>query len=300
MSKKNRKVYCRKVYCAFPFFNELQLLKLKLEELWSVVDFFIISEGTLTHSSKEKPLYFEENKHLFEKYRSKIIHQIVKDTPNNPQELNTIRSENELHDKVIQSVKTAYWFDKNVSSYLRDTYEKESVIRAMANCNHQDIVILGDCDEIPNANTLKKIIGDFDNNQIYHMQHSFWWYYLNVLKTDENWFGNMVMSFEKFKNVSFCDMRNHKSGIFVDNAGWHFTYMGGAENVKRKVSSWGEQSLNVLPVTQNIDTNIKNCLVNGRDIFFRPAKFEKVEISLATHPKYLVENTNEFSNLMLI
>ena len=94
-------------------------------------------------------------------------------------------------------------------------------------------------------------------------------------------------------------MRQNKQGIFVENGGWHFTYMGGADKVRKKIESWGEQSLNLPYVKDNIEQNLNDFLFSGRDLFFRPAKFTKVSIEYQTHPKYLVDNQEEYKNFIL-
>ena len=53
------------VYDCFQFFNELDILKIRLNVLSPVVDKFVISEATETFSGLKKPLYYEENKELF-------------------------------------------------------------------------------------------------------------------------------------------------------------------------------------------------------------------------------------------
>ena len=66
---------------AFPFFDEIDLLDLRLNYLNSSVDKFILVEGTKSHQGKNKKLFFDENKSLFKKYKNKIIHHIVDDYP---------------------------------------------------------------------------------------------------------------------------------------------------------------------------------------------------------------------------
>ena len=53
-----------KIIDCFMFYNELDILKIRLEELYNVVDYIIIIEATITHNNTPKPLYFNENKHL--------------------------------------------------------------------------------------------------------------------------------------------------------------------------------------------------------------------------------------------
>ena len=53
------------VYDAFPFFNELDMLEIRLHELQDVADYHILVESPITHSNQSKPLYFEQNKQRF-------------------------------------------------------------------------------------------------------------------------------------------------------------------------------------------------------------------------------------------
>jgi hypothetical protein len=50
------------VYDCFIFFNELDLLEIRLNELNNVVDKFVIIEANKTFQNNHKPYYFEENK----------------------------------------------------------------------------------------------------------------------------------------------------------------------------------------------------------------------------------------------
>ena len=46
------------VYDCFQFFNELDILKLRMHVLNDVVDKFVISEATVTFSGREKAVIF--------------------------------------------------------------------------------------------------------------------------------------------------------------------------------------------------------------------------------------------------
>ena len=71
--------YQPKIIDCFTFYNELDLLTYRLNILNDVVDYFVLVEATHTHIGKEKPLFYQENKHLFEKFNDKIIHVVVDD-----------------------------------------------------------------------------------------------------------------------------------------------------------------------------------------------------------------------------
>lgn len=66
------------VYDCFTFFNELELLEIRLELLDEVVDKFVISEGDHTHSGNYKGFIYPKNSHRFKKWENKIIYLPLK------------------------------------------------------------------------------------------------------------------------------------------------------------------------------------------------------------------------------
>ncbi len=70
-----------KVFDSFIFFNELELLEMRLNILGDVVDKFVLTESPYTVSGNEKPLYYEENKDKFAKWSDKIVHNITEEIP---------------------------------------------------------------------------------------------------------------------------------------------------------------------------------------------------------------------------
>ena len=69
-----------KVFDCFTFFNELDLLELRLKLLDEVVDHFVIAESNLTHAGREKPYHFEAAKERFVQWQHKIIYIPVQQT----------------------------------------------------------------------------------------------------------------------------------------------------------------------------------------------------------------------------
>ena len=126
-----------KVYDCFTFFNELDLLEIRLNELNDVVDYFVLVESKHTFVGKEKPLFYNENKHLFEKFHNKIIHIIVEDMPYVYPNIN---------------------FD-NKEQWENEEFQRNQMKRGIdkLKLNNEDILTITDVDEIPNPNTLEKI-----------------------------------------------------------------------------------------------------------------------------------------------
>jgi len=297
VSEETAKELCdRKVYDAILFFNELDLLEIRLNTLDPLVDFFIISESTRTHSGLEKPLYYFENKARFKQFEHKIIHQVIDDTPDDYTNLLESIAKDELHRLVIKKVNGGDWWPRDVPSYGRDTYEKECLLRAMANCRPEDIIMFSDADEIPNPEIVDLIVKNFNPEQIYNLKQKMYFYYFNILKEDD-WVGNTILSFEKFRKLSACELRVRRRGIMVEEGGWHFSFMGGADRIRQKIESYGEQSLNTALIKENIQNNVDRCIEYGHDLFFRPCKFSMVCID-QSYPPFLFKNIDKFAGYL--
>ena len=67
------------IFDVFPFFNELDILEIRMNVLDEYVDYFIISEAIETFSGLDKPLYFLENLEKFSKFKHKIIYNVIKE-----------------------------------------------------------------------------------------------------------------------------------------------------------------------------------------------------------------------------
>lgn len=293
----------RLVVDAFQFYNELDLLEIRLNTLDSLVDFFIISEAPVMFSGLEKPLFFNEHKEedRFEKFKHKIIHQIILDTPDEYTKLSTDISTNFLHENVLRKVIAHSHYPKSHAPYGRDSYQKECLIRSMGFLDAYDIVIIGDADEIPNPYSLKYIIDTFDENQVYNLRQKMFNYFLDIQKincSEEVWLGNMILSYKNFITKSMCEMKVRRDGIFVDDGGWHFSFMGGYDGVLIKMISGNESQLYTEQNKKAIDSNRLNCLSLDHDMFNRPCNYTHLPISYETHPTYLVENKNKFKELL--
>ena len=136
-----------KIYDCFCFFNELDLLELRLNILDQYVDFFVLSEASVTHTGVAKPYYYEENKERFSKFANKIIHLKIEDTPNDFIELPTIIEPTSRDgiciSQIHEFIKTqTNRFDRQTQvAYGRDFYQKECIRRGLINCNDEDIII---------------------------------------------------------------------------------------------------------------------------------------------------------------
>ena len=136
------------IYDCFTFFNELDLLEIRLNTLNAVVDKFVLVEATLTHQGKPKPLYFDENKAKFESFSDKIIHIIVDKYPENT----------------------------NDDAWIYERYQRNMIKEGLTNCKPDDVIIVSDIDEIPNPSK----ITEYKNKKgIKVFKQKMYYYFLN-------------------------------------------------------------------------------------------------------------------------
>lgn len=272
------------IYDCFPFFNELDILEIRLNELNDVVDKFVLVEATKTHSGKDKPLFFEENKNRFSKFLDKIIHIVVDD-------------DIELK-----------------STWSLENYQRNCISRGLTNCKDDDIILISDCDEIPNP---QEIIKNKDVSGLKIFKQKCYFYYLN-LRNSNNWpQGTRMLSYKDFKN-GFDNVDNYSKsiinelnlgttatkirGIFdgkiIKNGGWHFTYIGGIDMILKKLTSYShcdevkKEDFDKANLQRQI--RIGGTARFGQGSFLYPVKIDN------TFPKYIINNQDKFKDFILV
>lgn len=287
------------VYDCFMFFNELDLLEIRLNILDPYVDYFVISECDTTFSGNSKKLYYEENKDRFKKFHHKIIHQVITDCPNNISTM-TKKSGNSLDDicynSIVDSVYSHIQYGMNAPQWLRDYFQRECVKRGLVNCSDDDIIMVSDLDEIPSEEFVKNIHSINLDNTFAHLMMKMSSYFFNIRK-DEEWFGTKVMKYEYLKTRASNYFRNAKNeGIRIPNAGNHFTFLGGVEKIKEKCLSYGHAfDFDMNSVFNNLEYKITNCI----DLFGRTNdRYFKVELD-DSFPKFIIENKEKYKELFL-
>jgi hypothetical protein len=212
MDNNNRE---RRIFDCFIFFNEIELLQLRLRELYDLVDHFVVCEAPVTFRGHEKPLHFAEHPELFRQYSSKIRHVVVDDMP------------------------------ETRSPWDREYHQRSAIRRGLFDMRPGDVVMVSDADEII-APSAVRYVRAHDGYFMFDMP--MYQFYINMRALpsgwakafaytwemdpeigDYNWIrGHELQSFERFPN------RHHK----VERAGWHFTFLGGADAVRAKLGSY--------------------------------------------------------------
>ena len=281
-----------KIYDCFNFFNELDILERRLNILYEYVDYFVIVESSVTHSGQPKPFYLEENMDRFTKFSDKIISYKVNDTPEDF--VNLPHTENAALSEVYKYITTqTNRFNRQTQpDYGRDFFQKESVRRALLKCFDDDLIMISDADEIPNPEVLKNINELSLDTTLYALNQNMYCYYLNMLKQTD-WYGTRFGLYKNIKKLSFNEIRGDNSlSKSIPNGGWHFSFMGGEEMVKKKITSYSARELANPHVLGSLASNMEANV----DPFFR-GSLTKVNID-ETYPKYVIDNLDKIKHLI--
>lgn len=277
------------IYDCVPFFNELDILKLRMQIMAPYVDYFVIEEASVTFSGEPKRMIFAENRRLFAEFEEKIRYVAVENSPM-----------------------------EGVTTHERDKFQKNQLIRGLFDCKPEDVIIFSDVDEIPNPEILVRLMDAFDPGKIYHLAQRMFYCFLNMEEVSGNllsitgefpgverrqWLGTKICSFAQLPKEGIVYLREvapeDPRSVRVAQGGWHFGYMGGdgerdvAKRIGVKVQAAAHSEYN----TKRYLNEAVDRLLCGEDIFDRDAKFVRVEID-ESFPAYLREHRGEYDFLL--
>jgi len=293
-----------KIYDCTMFFDESMIFELRLNILNNFVDKFIVVESLFTHSGKKKEQNF--NIENYPKFKDKIIYILLENEPKVPFLINE-NSKDKIGHQRLNSLK-------------RIEIQYNALSEGIAEASDDDLVILSDCDEIPNLEELN--LNNLKNEIILFKQKIFY-YKFNLLHSSMDWYGSKAC--KKKKLISFDWLRyvkNKKYPIWrfdaffsknkyinlkvLNNGGWHFSKIKNEEDIFNLLSVYGEHNeFNISGITKK---NIKELIDNhelyfdhsldkkGQDKYSSKIKLDKVDLNHL--PKYLSDNINKYQKWM--
>jgi len=281
-----------RVFDCFPFFNELDLLEIRLHELSDVVDRFVLAESTVTFSGKPKPLIFAENRDRFAKFLGRIEHIVVDDTPKDAK-----------------------------NSRVREGHQRNALRRGLKDAQPDDYILLSDIDEIIRRDVLKSAaLNPPGRYEVTCFELRMYNYFINY-ESDERWlrsgpraslFRNLpeMNHLRKVKGATSSPLRDMMRGVrasvemrrpvmrtVIRDAGWHFTYLGGMEAILNKVKSYAghatvsDEILDPERLAARIRSGLSVDVSNNTRLRYRPLN--------NNFPRYLLDNRERFDSLIL-
>lgn len=292
-----------KIFDCFPYFNEKEILELRIKTLYDHVDGFIIAEADRTHSGKFKPYTCADTLKSLNIPLDKIsiLHVGLKDFDNIKQEWidlivgNRIKNGQSVDDQesVLREIKiAANWArERNQRNILARTFQDNAAY------------IVSDCDEIINPQFIPAIVEKIKQDPKVLLRLNF--VYLHARpnlrlhdSSGEAWtfYDPFVCTKYHTTKYELSQIREqHSTGVNViddpiiyinDEMGWHFSWMGAPDRLKYKMQSFAhsedkkdhlfssaEYELNSNSMYQRIDNYIPTA--ESQDIFGRTSTILK-------------------------
>jgi len=223
---------------------ELDMLDVRLHELDTVVDFFVIVESTLTFSGKPKPLYYELNKSRFAKFADKIIH-IVNDSI-------------DLSLAAAPDGKGGYTALSEKDAKKLYVIHKRGILKGLEQASPNDIIIVSDIDEIPRHEVIKLLSSCKGYNTPVELHTTPYmydfgcpdkkrplWRRAKVIHRKDlelncngyRWDGKYCTQELRENQHSYGDGIFFRQPTSVSNAGWHMSSFMEIEDIRLKLAS---------------------------------------------------------------
>ncbi|MFN8291641.1 MAG: hypothetical protein U0U70_15395 [Chitinophagaceae bacterium] len=266
-----------KIFDCFTFFNELDLLELRLKYLGEQIDYFVIAESNLTHTGKIKPYYFSDAKKRFAAWEKKIIYIPVQQNAAG----------------MIFEEQTRY--NPGSAAWKLENEQRNALLGAASQMQDEDLVLLSDLDEIPVVTALQKAATLAKPAAFSLLFH---YYFLNCQHAGAGrwWKGTIAATAKQFREITPQGLRD-KRDVYpsLAHAGWHFSFLGGVEKIRQKLLAFAHTEYNKEEYTS--EENINAALMKGEDILKRDGVAFKY-VPLSYYPSRLQKIMRGYPELL--
>ena len=248
------------IYDCFTFFNELDVLELRLMELDAVVDRFVIAEAPVTFAGRPKPLWFADHRERFAPWLDRIVHVVVDDMP-------------ATHDP-----------------WTRERHQRNALARGLAGARPDDGVIVSDVDEIPSRAAIRAWSYQMGARGF---EQLFCYYWLNCV--GGQWAGSRILPYRTFSAYRAANDIRQTDFLLMPDGGWHFSFVGGPSQIVSKLEAYSHQDLNRAQFKDGAYLDQITSL--GIDLFGRDMRFRFCPLD-GRFPSAVLDNKLKFAHLV--
>ena len=227
-----------KIFDCFMYFDEEQVLDLRLNILYKDVDYFVIVESTYNHKGEKRRLLFDKKKFL--KFKDKIIYLIYDKTPESVWPINEEDTDELKNHKYI------------MNPLYRENAQRNFISEGLKIANKDDLILVSDVDEIPKLDSLD--LSKIKDEIILFRQDMFYYKY-NLSLPDFKWSGTKgvrkkrLISPQWLRNIkdkkypffrvdTFFSDKKYTNIKIVSDGGWHFSNIKTPELIEHKLRSY--------------------------------------------------------------
>ena len=262
----------RKVYDLFLISNELDWLDIRLNELDSEVDYFIILEADSTFQEGPKALRLLEHWQDFARFHPKMIRQTVKLSEAKLPDGDTWEHERFMRNSL---------FDQGMAELPEHARPEKG-----------DVLLVSDIDEIPRPETIS-LLRNCAFPQRVTLRSHFYYYSFQWQHRGEQWAHPQATYFDGFdKTIKPEELRSgaQKSPYFeLYNAAWHCSScMATLNDLVDKITSFSHKGYNHPHILDR--ARLLQTVRNGVDLFERKDQiYDRIDNN-SDIPRYLKKN----------
>ena len=227
-----------KIFDCFMYFDEEQVLDLRLNVLYQNVDYFVIVESIYNHKGEKRNLLFNSQK--FEKFNDKIIYLVYDKIPQLVEPIKETDNEKEKDGKYI------------MNALYRENAQRDFILEGLKSAKKDDLILISDVDEIPklssvNLNQIKNEIILFKQDMFYYKYNlslpNFKWTGTKAVKkknlVSPQWLRNVKdRKYPFYRFDTFFSYKKYIDIKIINDGGWHFSNIKSPEMIEHKLRSY--------------------------------------------------------------
>ena len=249
--------------------TDLDLLDIRLHELADVVDRFVVVEAAQTFTGRPKPLHLAEAWDRFAPFADRLTYIVLPDLPEG-------------------------------DAWAREAYQRNAILAGLGDAAEDDILLMGDCDEIPRASSVGQAVDALRHRSLVAFGQRLSFYYLNnICFSIDDWRGTLAATVKTARDLTPQGMRDYRNVAgALREAGWHMTNLVGTQGVaalQTKITSFSHTEVATPDILD--EAHLRESVALGKDPSGRTDIRFRVEAVERDYPRYVLDNLGKFEHL---
>ncbi|TGO23591.1 hypothetical protein BPAE_0127g00110 [Botrytis paeoniae] len=289
----------RKIYDLFMVNSELDWLEIRLNEMNTEVDYFVILEAPTTFTGLAKNMTFQEHRAKFSAFEDKIIYHVLTDAPP-PVSNATLPGSKEYE----------------ANAWIQEKFQRDAMFTQVfpklvdeQKPNEGDVILVSDIDEVIRPASLQ-VLRNCVFPVIFTLRSQFYYYSFQFRHRGEQWAHPQATFYRGLENTIKphslrsrhgghvqIDERDSKSIGNLWNAAWHCSScFSTLKEMRRKMESFSHTNLNKQEF--RMTDRIVDRVGRGKDLWDRFGQWYKRIDNNNDIPSYIKDHRSKFGYMV--
>ncbi|KAF7887927.1 uncharacterized protein EAF01_011081 [Botrytis porri] len=289
----------RKIYDLFMVNSELDWLEIRLNEMNTEVDYFVILEAPTTFTGLAKNMTFQEHRAKFSAFEDKIIYHVLTDAP--PPVSNTTLPGSKEYE---------------ANAWIQEKFQRDAMFTQVfpklvdeQKPNEGDVILVSDIDEVIRPASLQ-VLRNCVFPVILTLRSQFYYYSFQFRHRGEQWAHPQATFYRGLENTIKphslrsrhgghvqVDERDSKSIGNLWNAAWHCSScFSTLKEMRRKMESFSHTNLNKQEF--RMTDRIVDRVGRGKDLWDRFGQWYKRIDNNNDIPSYIKDHRSKFGYMV--